>query len=114
VPGSNTQRQKPYCVRVTVAPPAPDGGTQPMPMATLRPTRDGPIGVATRFRAETVSMGRPVEVVSRRPTGRLPMLDVEDPQEVMGRRGLYRRFSRMSETLIEAANRVWYATLKEG
>jgi hypothetical protein len=29
------------------------------------------------------------------------MLDAEDPQEVMGRRELYRRFSRMSETLIE-------------
>jgi len=42
------------------------------------------------------------------------MLDAADPQEVMGRRELYRRFSRMSETLIEAADRVWYATLKEG
>lgn len=33
--------------------------------------------------------------------------------EVIGRRELYRRFSRVSETLIEAADRVWYATVKE-
>jgi hypothetical protein len=32
----------------------------------------------------------------------------------MGRRELYRRLSRVSEILIEAADRVWYATVKEG
>jgi hypothetical protein len=32
----------------------------------------------------------------------------------MGRRELYRRLSRVSEMLIEAADRVWYATVKEG
>jgi hypothetical protein len=30
------------------------------------------------------------------------------------RRELYRRFSRISETLTEVADRVWYATVKEG
>ena len=34
--------------------------------------------------------------------------------EVTGRRELYRRVSRISETLIEAADLVWYATVKEG
>jgi hypothetical protein len=33
---------------------------------------------------------------------------------VIGRRELHRRFSRVSETLTEAADRVWYATVKEG
>jgi uncharacterized protein Yka (UPF0111/DUF47 family) len=42
------------------------------------------------------------------------LLNVEDLREVAGKRELYRRFSRISETLIEAADRVWYATVKEG
>jgi uncharacterized protein Yka (UPF0111/DUF47 family) len=41
------------------------------------------------------------------------LLEVADLREVMGKRELYRRFSRISETLIEAADRVWYATVKE-
>lgn len=32
----------------------------------------------------------------------------------MGRRELYRRFSRVSEDLVEVAERVWYAIFKEG
>jgi uncharacterized protein Yka (UPF0111/DUF47 family) len=42
------------------------------------------------------------------------LLEVQDLREVMGRRELYRRVSRISETLTEAADRVWYATVKEG
>jgi uncharacterized protein Yka (UPF0111/DUF47 family) len=42
------------------------------------------------------------------------LLAIDDLREVMGRRELYRRFSRISEILIEAADRVWYATVKEG
>jgi uncharacterized protein Yka (UPF0111/DUF47 family) len=42
------------------------------------------------------------------------LLTVDDLREVIGRRELYRRFSRVSETLIQAADRVWYATVKEG
>lgn len=42
------------------------------------------------------------------------LLEVEDLREVMGRRELYRRLSRMSEDVIEVAERVWYAILKEG
>jgi glutamine synthetase adenylyltransferase len=41
------------------------------------------------------------------------LLAVDDLREVMARRELYRRFSRISETLVEAADRVWYATVKE-
>lgn len=42
------------------------------------------------------------------------LLQVEDLREVVGRRELYRRLSRMSEDVIEVAKRVWYAILKEG
>jgi uncharacterized protein len=42
------------------------------------------------------------------------LLTVDDLREVTGRRELYRRFSRISEALIQAADRVWYATVKEG
>jgi uncharacterized protein Yka (UPF0111/DUF47 family) len=42
------------------------------------------------------------------------LLEVDDLREVMGRRELYRRFSRVSEDLVDVAERVWYATFKEG
>jgi hypothetical protein len=42
------------------------------------------------------------------------LLQVEDLREVMARRELYRRFSRISSDLVEVAERVWYATVKEG
>ncbi len=42
------------------------------------------------------------------------LLEVDDLREVMGRRELYRRFSRIGDSVIEAAERVWYSTLKEG
>jgi phosphate/sulfate permease len=42
------------------------------------------------------------------------LLQLDDLREVVGRRELYRRLSRVSDTLIEAADRVWYATVKEG
>jgi uncharacterized protein Yka (UPF0111/DUF47 family) len=42
------------------------------------------------------------------------LLEIDDLPEVMGRRELYRRFSRVSEDLVEVAERVWYATFKEG
>jgi len=41
------------------------------------------------------------------------LLTGEDLQEITGRRELYRRFSRMSETLVEVAERIWYAAVKE-
>ena len=41
-------------------------------------------------------------------------IELDDLREVMGRRELYRRFSRIGDSVIEAAERVWYSTLKEG
>ncbi len=40
--------------------------------------------------------------------------EVQDLREVMGLRELYRRFVRVSDTMVEVAERVWYATVKEG
>jgi uncharacterized protein Yka (UPF0111/DUF47 family) len=33
--------------------------------------------------------------------------------EIMGRRELYRRLSRIADTLVDVADRVWYAAVKE-
>lgn len=41
------------------------------------------------------------------------LIDLDDLREVMGRREQYRRFSRVSEDLVEVAERVWYAIFKE-
>lgn len=41
------------------------------------------------------------------------LIDREDLREVMSRRELYRRYSRIGDTLVEVAERVWYAVVKE-
>jgi glutamine synthetase adenylyltransferase len=68
--------------------------------------------VATRGARPAVKAQRRLERVYRQAASAL--LEVQDLREVMGRRELYRRVSRISEILIEAADRVWYATVKEG
>jgi len=67
---------------------------------------------ATDAADAAVKTQRQLERVYRQAASAL--LEVEDLREVMGRRELYRRVSRISETLTEAADRVWYATVKEG
>jgi uncharacterized protein Yka (UPF0111/DUF47 family) len=69
-------------------------------------------GAATAAADAAVKTQRQLERVYRKAASAL--LTVDDLREVIGRRELYRRFSRVSETLIEAADRVWYATVKEG
>ena len=41
------------------------------------------------------------------------LLENPDLREVMGRREVYRRFSRLSEAIVTVAERVWYASVKE-
>ena len=41
------------------------------------------------------------------------LLAIDDLREVMGRRELYRRFSRLGEIVTQVAERVWYASVKE-
>jgi uncharacterized protein Yka (UPF0111/DUF47 family) len=67
---------------------------------------------ATEAADAAVKSQRQLERVYRKAASAL--LTVDDLREVMGRRELYRRFSRISEILIQAADRVWYATVKEG
>jgi uncharacterized protein Yka (UPF0111/DUF47 family) len=42
------------------------------------------------------------------------LVDEEDLRELTGRREIYRRLARVSDTLVEVAERVWYAAVKEG
>jgi uncharacterized protein len=66
---------------------------------------------ATDAADAAVKAQRQVERVYRRAMSAL--LDVEDLRVVMGRRELYRRFSRISDDVTEVAERVWYAAVKE-
>lgn len=54
---------------------------------------------------------RRLERVYRNAMGQL--LEVDDLREVMARREVYRRFSRIGEHTAEVAERVWYAVIKE-
>jgi uncharacterized protein len=79
----------------------------------LDPDRHDKAGAAPTEAADAaVKSQRRLERVYREAASAL--LAIDDLREVMGRRELYRRFSRISEILIEAADRVWYATVKEG
>ena len=42
------------------------------------------------------------------------LIDEADLREVMGRRELLRRLARVGDTLVEVAERLWYAAVKEG
>ncbi len=42
------------------------------------------------------------------------LTEVVDLKEVTGRRELYRRYSRIGESLVRVAHRVWYSVVKEG
>jgi uncharacterized protein Yka (UPF0111/DUF47 family) len=41
------------------------------------------------------------------------LIELDDLREVMSRRELYRRMARLGDTLVEVAERVWYAVVKE-
>ena len=69
-------------------------------------------GDATEAADAAVKAQRRLERVYRNAASAL--LTVDDLREVIGRRELYHRFSHVSEILVEAADRVWYATVKEG
>jgi len=58
-----------------------------------------------------VKCDRRVERVYRAAMGAL--LEVDDLREVTGRRELYRRCSRIGETVVDVAERIQYAVVKE-
>ncbi len=66
---------------------------------------------ATDAADEAVKAQRQLERVYRGAMSDL--LALADLREVMGRRELYRRFSRLGEGLVEVAERIWYASVKE-
>ncbi len=66
---------------------------------------------ATDAADAAVKAQRQLERAYRR--GMSALLEVADLREVMGRRELYRRFSRISEVITQVAERVWYASVKE-
>jgi uncharacterized protein Yka (UPF0111/DUF47 family) len=66
---------------------------------------------ATTAADAAIKAERNIERVYRRAMAEL--LEVDDLREVMARRELYRRFSRIGETVAEVAERIWYAVIKE-
>jgi uncharacterized protein Yka (UPF0111/DUF47 family) len=66
---------------------------------------------ATDAADDAIHSQRDLERVYRRAMSAL--LVETDLREVMGRREMYRRFSRISEVVIEVAERVWYTSVKE-
>jgi uncharacterized protein len=69
-------------------------------------------GDPTEAADAAVKCQRQVERVYRRAMSDL--VGSDDVREVNARRELYRRFSRMSDTVEAVAERVWYAVVKEG
>ena len=68
-------------------------------------------GTATESADAAVKNERNLERVYRRAMSAL--LEVEDLREVTGRREIYRRFARVGDRMVETADRVWYAVVKE-
>ncbi len=68
-------------------------------------------GDATNAADAAIKAERNIERVYRRAMAEL--IQVDDLREVMARRELYRRFSRIGETVAEVAERIWYAVIKE-
>lgn len=76
----------------------------------LRPD-DGQDGSKTAAADAAVKSQRQLERVYR--SAMSALLEVDDLREVMGRRELYRRFARIGDSVVAAAERVWYSTVKE-
>ena len=80
--------------------------------AELKAGGAGEAGPATVAADAAIKAQRHLERVYRKAASAL--IDVEDLREVMGRREMYRRVARLSDIIVEVAERVWYATVKEG
>ena len=74
---------------------------------------------ATAAADDATKSARRMEKVYRRAMSGLLTLDDEGSsehehvREVIGRRELYRRLSRIADTVVDVADRVWYAAVKE-
>jgi len=72
---------------------------------------DGRDDGATEAADAAVRTQRNLERVYRKAMSSL--LEETDLREVMGRRELYRRFSRLGDGIVEVAERIWYSVVKE-
>lgn len=79
--------------------------------AALPPGADGADGKATAAADAAVKSQRHLERAYR--SAMSALVDIDDLRVVTARRELYRRLSRTSDQLVEVAERVWYAVLKE-
>ena len=68
-------------------------------------------GDATECADAAIKSARRIEHVYRAAMSTL--LEVDDLREVMGRREAYRRLARIGDHIHAAADRVWYAVMKE-
>lgn len=69
-------------------------------------------GAATERANEALREVRRIEKIYREAMASL--VEVADLREVTARRELYRRMARIGETVVDVAERVWYAVVKEG
>lgn len=69
-------------------------------------------GVATHHADAAIECARGLERIYL--TAMPAVLDEQDLRVAMSRRELYRRLSRMGDLVVEVAERVWYAVVKEG
>lgn len=67
---------------------------------------------ATERANEAVHAERRIEKVYR--DAMAALLELDDLRQVTARRELYRRMARIGETVVDVAERVWYAVVKEG
>jgi uncharacterized protein Yka (UPF0111/DUF47 family) len=67
---------------------------------------------ATEAADAAIHQQRKLEHVYRRAMSGL--LGVEELREVTGRRELYRRYARIGDHVVAAADRIWYAVVKQG
>jgi uncharacterized protein Yka (UPF0111/DUF47 family) len=67
---------------------------------------------ATERANEALRAERRIEKIYR--DAMASLLEVDDLREVTARRELYRRMARIGETVVDVAERVWYAIVKEG
>jgi uncharacterized protein Yka (UPF0111/DUF47 family) len=68
-------------------------------------------GDATEKANEALRAQRRIEKVYR--DAMAGLVETDDLREVISRRELYRRVSRIGEVVVDVAERVWYAVVKE-
>ncbi len=67
--------------------------------------------VATEAADAAIDQQRKLEHVYRRAMSAL--LEIDELREVTGRRELYRRYARLGDHVVSAADRIWYAVVKQ-